>query len=66
MIPIDKTALENQNWQLAHEWHAGLGLVYKGVDLGDSLTYEVLRVLGAVWKNELDRIAAENVKTPNS
>ena len=61
---MNKDEIESQNWQLAHEWHAGLGMVYKGVDLGDCLTYEVLRVLGAVWKNELDRVATEKFQLP--
>ncbi len=44
---MDSKALaEDANWRIAHEWHEGLGLLMEGVDLGDVLTYEVLRILG--------------------
>lgn len=42
----NKALAEDANWRLAHEWHDGLGLIMAGVDLGDALTYEVLRILG--------------------
>lgn len=46
----DKQYIEAANWQIAHNWHTGLGLTYAGVDLGDVLTYDMLNVLGRIWK----------------
>ena len=47
---IDKQLTETANWQIAHNWHAGLSLTYAGVNLGDVLTYDTLNVLGRIWK----------------
>lgn len=38
--------LETAHSRIAHEWYEGLGLEYAGVDLGDGMTYDVLRVIG--------------------
>jgi len=46
----NKQHTEEANWQMAHGWHAGLGLDYAGVNLGDALTYDALMVLGRIWK----------------
>lgn len=53
-----KAMAEESMWDFAHGWHAGLGLTSHGVDLGDALEYDLLRVLGNVWKQHLDGLEA--------
>ncbi len=50
-----KQALERSNWVAAHHWHGGLGLDHQGVNLGDALTFEILRVFGNIAKRELEQ-----------
>ena len=52
----DKQHTEAANWQIAHNWHTGLGLTYAGVNLGDVLTYDTLNVLGRIWKMQTGAI----------
>ncbi len=59
-----KAMAEQSMWQFAHTWHKDLGLTLHGVDLGDSLEYDVLRVLGGVWKQHLDAAAAAAESAP--
>ena len=54
-----KQQAEDANWKFAHEWHAGIDLTLGGVNLADALTYDVLRVIGAVWKNFIDEEKAK-------
>ena len=57
---ILKQQAEDANWKFAHEWHAGIDLMLGGVDLADALTYDILRIIGAVWKNYLDEQEKSN------
>ena len=44
---------ERGNWRAAHEWHEALGLIYQGVNLGDVMTFDALRVMGQLWLTHL-------------
>lgn len=52
--PELKDQAEASMWQFAHEWHQGLALEHQGIALGDALTYDLLRIQGAQWKQYLD------------
>jgi hypothetical protein len=38
------------NWRVAHEWHTVTPLVYEGVNIGEAMTYDVLRIIGRQWQ----------------
>lgn len=56
---MDKTQSEAAMWQVAHEWHAGLDLVYAGVALGDVSAYSVLSVVGRLQLQHLAGLEAD-------
>lgn len=45
--------IEAANWRIAHEWAADLEIEYAGVDFGEVMAYDVLRVLGRLWRRHL-------------
>ncbi len=57
MINTAKAIAEQRNWQAAHEWHHGLALIQHGVDIGECMTYDVLRVLGRLTQEEIQQEA---------
>jgi hypothetical protein len=46
-------AANQKNWEIAHQWYSGVQMVYEGVNIGEAMTYDVLRVLGRQWQNHL-------------
>ena len=54
-----KDEAELSNHAIAREWWPGLGLELSGVQLGDDLEYDILRVAGSIWKRYLDEMAAQ-------
>ena len=60
MDPETLKAMAEENlWQFAHGWYVGLGLELHGVSLGDALQYDLQRIVGNVWKQHLDAVAAQ-------
>lgn len=51
MNPLDNAVL----YQIANEWHLDTGLTIFGIDLGDAITYDVLRVAGRLVKQHQER-----------
>ena len=51
---MTKDEAEVSNWKIAHEWYDGLDLTFADVPLGDALAYDVLRIIGGLWKRVLD------------
>lgn len=63
---MTQAQMQAANWRAAHEWHAGLGLEYAGVNLGDCLTYSVLTVLGRIALDHLARTQAAEQEPTNA
>lgn len=49
----ERGAAELMNWEVAHDWHSGVPLVYEGVNIGECMTYDVLRIIGRQWQVSL-------------
>jgi len=49
---VSKDELEKANRELAAQWAEGLE--YANVDIADALQYDVVMILGRIWKAELD------------
>ena len=45
---------------MAHEWYAGLALTLSGVNLAETITYDVLRIGGGIWKKYMDEQAVKD------
>lgn len=60
-VQTSKGQAEQAQWDIAHEWHADLDLTFAGVPLGDVMTYDVLRVVGGLWKLKFDSAPPEPV-----
>ena len=58
--------LETAHSRIAHEWYAGLGLEYAGVDLGDCITYDVLRVIGRLLVRDKNTGVSEDHVPPDA
>jgi len=43
------------SYRIGNEWHAGLDIEYDGVDIGDAIAYDVMRVLGVIFLRHIDR-----------
>ena len=41
------------NYRIAHEWHIDVDMECAGVDLGDALTYDAMRVVGTILKRHI-------------
>ena len=54
MDQTTKAMAEKSMMTFARGWWREMGLEMYGVPLGDALEYDVLRVVGAVWKQYLD------------
>jgi hypothetical protein len=50
-----KALAEQKNWEAAHQWFQAIPLMHRGVDLGDMMTYDVLRVLGRLTQADLQQ-----------
>lgn len=59
MAKVRRDDFEIAQWVVAHSWYEGLGLELGGVDLGDCMTYDVLRVLGHLTRQAEAQGAAE-------
>ena len=55
-----KAQAEEANWRMAHEWYAGLALTLSGVNLAETITYDVLRIGGGIWKKYMDEQAVKD------
>ena len=56
---MNKTEAEDANHKIVHEWYQDFDLSFGGIPLGDVIEYDLLRVLGALWKKVLDVPAAQ-------
>lgn len=52
MTGLDKEKIESANRELAAKWADDLK--YVNVDIVDNLQYEVMMILGRIWKEEFD------------
>lgn len=55
MFAAMRATVDERNYKLAHTWYEGLGLEYAGVNLGDCMVYDVMRVLGQLHREEVQK-----------
>ena len=59
---MTKDEIELSNQAFARAWYIETPLIWLGVDLGDSLTYDILNVLGSIWKRYWDALPVTESK----
>lgn len=55
---------QQRSFDISREWYAGLDLIYGGVALGPALQYEIMSVLGRLFKVRLDTQPQEQMNHP--
>ncbi len=58
---LEQDEAQRVSYQIAREWYADLNLTYGGVPLGKTLQYEIMSVLGRIFKGRLDAQGKEQV-----
>lgn len=49
MSEFEKSQAEQANYKFVHEWFAGLGMSIEGIDLADTLEYDLLALMGRAY-----------------
>ena len=66
VVQVAEEDMDMAHSRIAHEWYTGLALEYAGVDLGDVMTYDVLRVIGRLLVRDRNTGVSEHPVPPEN